>query len=268
MKPLLIVAVTLVLGAIGATVYVGSRVSEPTVVDRPYEHGLNYDRERASSARLGLRAAFDATSLRPGGATLTFGLLDKAGAPVADASVAVALTRPAGGGDQVRGQARSLGGGRYQAAIGFASPGLWDVRLDVTHGADVVGLVQQVRVEADAAGPCDLAAAPCSATADALTVTLDLGRTLVTMKELPLVVDVKRQGAPVAGAAVEVSFAMKTMNMGENREVLKASGPGRYAGVAVLVRCHTGNKDWIATVTVREPGAAPASVQFPLTVRE
>ena len=89
-----------------------------------------------------------------------------------------------------------------------------------------------------------------------------------TMKELPITVTVSRGGAPLDGATVEVAFAMKEMNMGENRVLLTATGPGRHVGQGVLVRCHSGRKDWIATVTVRPAGGAPVSAAFPFTVSE
>jgi hypothetical protein len=87
------------------------------------------------------------------------------------------------------------------------------------------------------------------------------------MSELPALVELRRAGAPVEGAAVELAFAMRDMNMGENRLALVAAGPGRHEGKAVLVRCHSGSRAWIASVTVRVPGAAPLSVQFPFTVQ-
>ena len=268
MKLALAALVAVILAIIGATIYLGSRLAEPSVVTDPYEHGLRYDHDRAVRARLGFRAAIDPAGLRPGGEVLGFTLVDKAGQPVEGAQVEVAVTRPAGGGGDRRGLARALPDGRYQAPVGFAGPGFWDVRLDVRRGDDVVGLVQQVRVEARGAGPCDLAAAPCTAEAGGLTIALDLGRTLATMRDLPIAVEVRRGGAPAEGAVVEVAFAMRDMNMGENRVALVAAGPGRYVGKGVLVRCGSGRKDWVASVTVRAPGLAPASVQVPFAVRE
>jgi nitrogen fixation protein FixH len=268
MKIALALLSAVVLAVIGITIYVGGQVAEPTVITDPYEHGLRYDHDRALRARLGFRAVVDPAGLRPGGEALGFTLVDRDGRPVEGAMVQVAVTRPAGGGGDRRGEARALGDGRYLAPVGFAGPGFWDVRLDVKRGGDVVGLVQQVRVEAASAGPCDLAAAPCATEAGGLAIALDLGRALVTMKDLPIGVEVRRAGAPVEGAVVEVAFAMKDMNMGENRVALLAAGPGRYAGKGVLVRCGSGRKDWIASVTVRVPGLAPASVQVPFAVRE
>lgn len=268
MKAVLVLVSVAALGAVAATLYVGSQVFERTVVDDPYEHAIHYDQERQARQRLGWRAAFEPASLRPGAGPIAFALLDRSGAPVDGAAVRLALTRPAGGGDDLRGQARPLGGGRYAADLAFPAPGFWDVRLDVSRGPDAVALVQQVRVEAAAAPPCDLAAAPCAAPAGPFALELDLGRDLATMRTLPAAVTVRRGGAPVEGAAVEVSFAMQEMNMGENRVALAPAGGGRYAGPATLVRCHSGKKGWVATVTVRAPGEAPASASFPFAVRE
>ena len=220
MKPLIAVASLAALGAVAATIAVGTSLREETVVKDPYEHGIHHDQERKARERLGWQARFDAADLRTGGSGLTFTLVDRAGAPVEGAVLKLAVTRPAGPGDERQGAAVALGGGRYRAPVGFAAPGFWDVRLDATRGPDTVGLTQQVRIEAGEGAPCDLAAAPCRAAAGALEVTLDLGRSLSTMQELPITVVVTRDGAPLQGAAVEVSFAMKEMNMGENRVAL------------------------------------------------
>ncbi len=268
MRPLIAVASLAAIGAVAVTIVVGARLSEETVVKDPYERGLHHDAERHARERLGWQARFDAADLRPGGDGLGFTLHDKAGAPVDGATVRVAVTRPAGPGDERQGTAAALGGGRYRAPVAFAAPGFWDVRLDVARGADSAGLTQQVRVEAAAEAPCQLAAGPCQVAAGDLLISLDLGRALATMKDLPVTVVVTRGGAPLEGAAAEISFAMKDMNMGENRVVLTPAGPGRHEGKGVLVRCHSGRKDWIATVTVRPAGGAPASAAFPFTVSE
>ncbi len=257
------------LGSVAAVIWIGASVGETAVSDASHEHGLRFNRERALAAPVGLRAAFEPASLAPGGAALEFTLRDKAGAPVAGAAVEVALHRPAAGGAPGRhAPARDLGEGRYRAPLGFDAPGFWDVRLDVARGDLKVGLVQQVQVHGAAAPPCDLLAGPCRAAAGPLEIALDLGRTLKLMQDLPVEVEVRRAGAPLDGAAVEVSLAMKDMTMGENRVALAAAGGGRYRGASVLVRCASGRLDWIATVTVRAPGAAPESASFAFAARE
>lgn len=269
-KLALALVVALGLGSVAATLWIGATVGETAVADASHEHGVRYDRDRALAAPVGLRAAFAPASLAPGGAALELTLQDKAGAPVEGAAVQVSLHRPAGGGAGSRKAAASaLGGGRYRAPVGFDAPGFWDVRLDVERGDLRVGLVQQVQVHGAAAPACDLAAAPCRAPAGPLELTLDLGRSLRQMQDLPVEVEVRRGGAPLEGAAVEVSFAMKDMSMGENRVALEPAGaPGRYHGAAVLVRCTSGRLDWVATVTARPAGGAPESASFTFRARE
>jgi hypothetical protein len=65
---------------------------------------------------------------------------------------------------------------------------------------------------------------------------------------------------------VTVSFAMAGMDMGENTVRLAPDGPVRWRGKAVLVRCPSGRRDWIATVRVRGP--APAEQRVPFQVEE
>jgi nitrogen fixation protein FixH len=266
-KLLLGAVVAVVLAVIVATFVVGSQVAEERVGSRA-EADLRHGHAAAGAPLTGVKATFDPATLRPGGEALELMLRDGAGVPLVGAVVEVALVRPAGGGEARRATAAPLGGGRYRAAAGFDAPGFWDVRLDVRSGERSASVTQQVRIEAGGAGACDLAAGPCRAEAGTLTVTLDLGRALATMKDLPAVVEVARGGTPVVGATVEIAFAMKDMNMGENRVALAAAGGGRYAGKAVLVRCHSGRLDWIASVTVRPQGGPPVSVQFPFAVKE
>jgi nitrogen fixation protein FixH len=268
MKWVLAVVSLLGLATVVATVWIGTVVMEPKVVDDPYERGLRYDQERAARAQLGWQARFDRAGLRPAAPPLAFALVDQAGAPVEGAAIEVVVRRASGGGDDRRGEARALGGGRYAVDLAFPEPGFWDVRLDARRGRDQVGLVQQVRVEGTAAPACDLAAGPCPARAGPLEVTLDLGRSLRLMQDLPVAVAVRRAGAPVDGASVEVAFAMRDMNMGENRVALSPAGAGQYRGAGVLVRCASGRRDWVATVTVRAPGAAPESARFEFAARE
>jgi hypothetical protein len=116
---------------------------------------------------------------------------------------------------------------------------------------------------------CDVGERPCAKEAGAYDVTLDLApRPLRTMAELAAAVELRREGSPVEGAEVVLSFDMRGMSMGTNQRTLAPAGGGRYAGKAVLVRCPSGRKDWVATVTVTE-GDRPASVaRFDFAVAE
>jgi hypothetical protein len=116
---------------------------------------------------------------------------------------------------------------------------------------------------------CDLSAGPCTEVAGPFEVRLDLGpRPLRTMAELVAALELKRDGAPLDGATVVLSFDMRGMSMGENRRTLTGAGGGRYAGKAVLVRCPSGRKDWLATVVVEVAGAPRATAAFEFRVEE
>jgi hypothetical protein len=84
------------------------------------------------------------------------------------------------------------------------------------------------------------------------------------MTELAAVVTVRRRGAPAEPDGIAVSFEMPGMRMGKNEVRLARSGAGRFEGKAVLVRCPSGRKDWVATVSLAKAGAAAGAVRFPL----
>jgi hypothetical protein len=186
-KLVLVLVAAVAAASIAATLAIGGRLREDTVVPDPYEAGVRWDRDHP-------RAGADAA--RPGAA-------------------ASAVARPA-------------------------------------------------------AARCNLADGPCHRAADDLAIALDVSpRPLRTLSRLAVAADVSAGGAPVAGATVEVAFAMQGMTMGENRSPLHAGdAPGRYAGEGVLVRCASGRRDWTATVTVRRPGRPEARAAFDLRVAE
>lgn len=262
MKIALGLAVVAVLAVIGGTVLVGSKVREETVVAHPYEEGLRNDADRASRAALGLAVAVEDEAPVAGAAPLAFRLSDRQGQPVADAAVEVELSRPDTSRGEVRGEARETAVGRYAAPVAFPAPGPWDVRFDVRRGADRVRLERRLV----AAAACDVGASPCTRVLPAGDeVTLELGpRPLKMMTELAAVVTVRRGAAPAEPDGITVSFEMPGMRMGKNEVRLARTSAGRFEGKAVLVRCPSGRKDWIATVSLARAGATAGVLRFPL----
>jgi len=275
MRLFLALVVVGILGVIGITLFVGSRVREETVVARPYEEGLRQDAERASRAALGWHVRLpDERDIGekgtvhfavPGPAPLPFELLDGAGRPVEGAEVRLTFTLPETSRAPRSFEARALGGGRYVAEVDYPPPAEWSVRFDVRRGPDRVQVERTVAVVRPDA--CDPGAARCTAPLDrGGTVALELGpRPLRTMRELT--VRAVPGGVP-AGAAVTVSLSMDGMEMGRNEVRLAEASPGRYEGKAVLVRCPSGRQDWTARVTVAPPGEPPRTTRFHLRVVE
>jgi nitrogen fixation protein FixH len=262
-------AVVAALGVIGGTIWIGSRVREETVVANPYEEGLGHDAERRAREALGLAVTLLDPAPEVGSAPLAFALSDAGGRPLEGAAVSVQISRPETSRDARSAQSRPLGGGRYAADLAFPAPGAWDVRFDVRRGEDRVRLERRVAARA----PCDLAAGPCTRPLPGGgEVTLEVApRPLRTMRELTVAAELKTgppAPPPDPSPAVSVSFSMPGMEMGENRTALAPAGPGRYAGRAVLVRCPSGRRAWVADVTVGGPGASPRAARFTLTVAE
>lgn len=266
MKLVVGLAVATVLAIIAGTVVVGSKVREETVVAHPYEDGLHHDAERAARAALGLAVAVEDEAPLAGAAPLAFRLTDREGRAVAGARVEVEASRPDTSRGEVRADARETAPGRYAADLALPAPGAWDVRFDVRSGAERVRLERRLV----AAAPCELGAGPCTrALPGGGELTLELApRPLRTMADLAVAVTVRRAGAPLEPDAVTVSFAMPGMAMGENRVALARRGPGRFEGKAVLVRCPSGRRDWVARVSVAAAGAPPDQVAFPLSAAE
>jgi hypothetical protein len=117
---------------------------------------------------------------------------------------------------------------------------------------------------------CDLAAGPCAQPLPGGgDVTVELApRPLRTMAELRVRAAVRDAGGAPGSGEVVVAFSMVGMDMGRNELRLAPGEDGASSGVAVLVRCPSGRKDWIAEVRVAGGGGAPRAVRFPFTVGE
>jgi nitrogen fixation protein FixH len=266
MKLVLGLAAATVFGLIAATLVVGSKVREETVVAHPYEEGLHHGEEGTARAALGLAVALEDEAPIAGAAPLAFRLSDRQGRPFDAARVEVEATRPDTSRAPVRAEARETAPGRYAADLALPAPGAWDVRFDVRRGADRLRLERRLV----AAAPCDVGAGPCTrALPGGEEITLELApRPLRPMTDLAVTVTLRRTGAPVEPDAVSVSFAMPGMEMGENRVRLGRRGAGRFEGKAVLVRCPSGRPDWVAAVSIGRGGATVGEVRFPLRAAE
>jgi nitrogen fixation protein FixH len=129
--------------------------------------------------------------------------------------------------------------------------------------------VHALSAKAAAPSRCDLGAGACRAELEGGTeLVIELApRPLSTMKELTVEAQLHRLGEPVSGAQVAISFTMDGMRMGDNTVRLAGLGSGRYQGKAVLVRCPSGRRDWLARVTVRE-GESEGGTELLLRVGE
>jgi hypothetical protein len=99
---------------------------------------------------------------------------------------------------------------------------------------------------------------PCSRMIHGTQVTLEIQpRPVKAMEDLTFTVTLSGM-EPAADPYVDLG--MPGMTMGPNRVHLRHTGPGRYEGQGIIVRCPTGSRTWEARVTV--PGAGEAAFVF------
>ena len=99
------------------------------------------------------------------------------------------------------------------------------------------------------------------------TVTLAIAPAPATMKDLAFTVEVTPPSAAGAGAG-RIALSMPGMYMGENRVALEATGPARWRGNGVLVRCPSGRRGWAAEVEVPSAGGPPLRATFTFEAAE
>jgi hypothetical protein len=115
------------------------------------------------------------------------------------------------------------------------------------------------------AGPadCSFNAGPCTKTAGALTIVLDISpKPLKVMRELTFTATVTDQGKPVSDAQLLIELTMPGMYMGKNVVRLAHRGNGVYEGTGVIIRCPKGEKLWQAAVTVERPARKKSVVKY------
>jgi hypothetical protein len=251
---------------------VGAGSYERTVVPDPYESGIHHDADRRKAQALGWNVAVDEGSLRAGPeASLSIRLSGKDGAPIDDADVLFRVSRAGTSRFDRSAPATHAASGRYTAVLSMTVPGFWDLDVVVRRGGESLTLGRWIHVagEVGEGVHCDAGVRLCAADAGDARVVLDLApHPPVPLKELDAAVQLTRGGAPLAGAEVAVEISMPGMFMGENRILLRAVGPGRYAGKGALLRCTSGRRDWLAEVVVRVPGGGETRARFPFQAAE
>jgi nitrogen fixation protein FixH len=271
-KVVIAVVTAVVVGAIATTIWVATRNYERTVVADPYESGIHHDRDRRRAEQLGWTVVVDEGGLRAGPeAVLAVQLSDRNGAPLEGAEVTFRVARPGTSRFDHSAQAHSEGRGRYAAVLPMTEAGFWDLDVVIRHGVESLTLGKWIHASAGVGEGvhCDVGTRPCAASVGDLRVVLELTpRPPVPLKELGVVLQVTRNGAPVAIADAAVAISMKGMFMGDDRIALRPGSDGRYVGTGVLLRCASGRRDWVAEVVAHLPGGAEVRAPFPFQAAE
>lgn len=113
-----------------------------------YEKGLAYNKALAAiqaEERLGwtVEPQIDPSAITTGG-PVTVTAKDRDGKPLDDLEVAIQLVRPTTAGYDSVHELVAQGAGRYQAFLKLPLPGLWDVKVLASRGADQVETMRRV----------------------------------------------------------------------------------------------------------------------------
>jgi hypothetical protein len=105
---------------------------------------------------------------------------------------------------------------------------------------------------------CDAHHESCVAELPGCRVNLDIRpKPVKAMRDLTFILTLRGRKA-VFNPYLDLN--MPAMDMGRNRVVLKKIGTGIYQGTGVIVRCRSGKRTWMATVTI--PGIGRVEYLF------
>lgn len=147
------IALVSVVFAVNAFMITMAFTTSPGLVEKDYyEQGRDYERtlqtrmaERAALAwKLSLNTPDAITEGRP--AALNLGVLDKAGAPLANAQVKVHVYRPSDANADFYLPLAEKSSGQYVGDVTFPLKGIWDLIIDVKQGTNSYQMTQRVLV--------------------------------------------------------------------------------------------------------------------------
>ena len=154
MKILLGIGVLIGLGTVIATVIIGSRLSERTVVPDPYEAGLRWDGEQRERRSAAWMIALLKKRYPPGKQDVLLSITGRDGRPLRDVQVEVRFQRPYAKLSERALRAEPLRQGPYRFTADFSGPGRWDMEITVVRGDHRITFNESVTVEdAEASGP-------------------------------------------------------------------------------------------------------------------
>ena len=101
---------------------------------------------------------------------------------------------------------------------------------------------------------CDPHTGPCTQTIGDVTVEMEISpRPVKALEDLLFKVTLS---GPKLAKADYIDLGMPAMKMGPNRVMLKATGPSKFEGRGVIVKCKSGHRSWFAIITIPDHGEA------------
>lgn len=132
MKAALTIVSVIGLSAVIAAILVGRSTFDGTVVDRPYERGLQYDAVLKETAASGWSVNILPLSFHTGRNELLIEVTDRQGLPLNAAGVAVVMSRPSTAAYDRTYAAMTIAPGRFRTELNLPLYGYWDAKIQVT----------------------------------------------------------------------------------------------------------------------------------------
>ncbi len=132
MRTFLIIVVIIGLASVAATIIVGLRSFDGTVVKEPYETGLRFDAARKEREASGWHVTMDRDRIPVGRGTLKLRISDREGKALADAEVTVSMSLLTTDRYDREYSAQTSGSGVCVFPIDIPKAGPWSVRITVT----------------------------------------------------------------------------------------------------------------------------------------
>jgi len=138
MKALIIIVTVIALSAVIGSVIVGKKVFDGTVVEKPYEQGLLWDKIRSNKHESGWSAVVNNRKFNKGEDEVSISVLDKYGKPLSDASVSILVSRPSTTAYDRNYETLRRSDNSYAAKVYFPLFGYWDLKIKVAKKGESV----------------------------------------------------------------------------------------------------------------------------------
>ncbi len=263
MRTVIIIVTALGLLAVAGPIVIGTMSFDGTVVDMPYERGLQWDREQKEREESGLQVQVSNVVVRSGSNGLVVSVTDREGKPASGLTMSLTVSRPSSRSFD-KTYAMSPGSdGTYGATVDFPLGGIWDLKFAAVHHGREVLLERRIIAEESSASvqgrgdkqhQCDLNTGPCTTVVGGHRIVLDImPRPIQAMRPLTFSVCLD---TPLKAEQIVIDLTMPGMYMGSNRVVARKSGTSEYEGDGVITRCPSGRDLWEAAVEIPDAGRA------------
>lgn len=133
---LIILVSIFAIGATVGTIVIGTKTFDGTVTEKPYETGLNWDKDQQDAARLGWSVQITPTALKLGMNKASLTLTDRNGMAMPAATVSLKLTRRETNKYDRTLPLNKMPDGAYAFDLDLPLPGVWQLTSTIQQGAE------------------------------------------------------------------------------------------------------------------------------------